>query len=138
MIGTTATIIVIILHVPITFAMETAGTLWSCRKRLTGASSVHHYYRGSERNNTLVPTSVHLLLLLLKSVEVDDDAALLLSCAVLGSTCTQVNLQRHRFCRSKDTVDLSLVLLRPYDARLDVPRRQRASQSRNVLDPPHR
>jgi len=34
-----------------------------------------------------------LLLLLLKSVEVDDDVALLLSCTVLGSMCTQVTLQ---------------------------------------------
>jgi len=37
--------------------------------------------------------STKLLLLLLKSVEVDDDVALLLSCAVLGSMCTQVTLQ---------------------------------------------
>jgi len=49
-----------------------------------------------------------------------------------------VQTGRHRFCRSEDTADLSLVLLRPYDARLDVPRRQRASHSRSVLDPPHR
>jgi len=33
------------------------------------------------------------LLLMLKSVEVDDDVALLLSCTVLGSMCTQVTLQ---------------------------------------------
>jgi len=33
------------------------------------------------------------LLLLLKSVEVYNDVALLLSCAVLGSMCTQVTLQ---------------------------------------------
>ena len=32
------------------------------------------------------------LLLLLKSVEIDDDVALLLSCAVLGSMCTQSEL----------------------------------------------
>jgi len=49
-----------------------------------------------------------------------------------------VQAGRHRFCRSEDTVDMSLVLLRPYDARLDVPRRQRASHSQSVLDPPHR
>jgi len=44
----------------------------------------------------------------------------------------------HRFCRSEDTVDLSLVLLWQYDAWLDVPLRQRASYSRSVLDTPHR
>ena len=58
-----------------------------------------------------------LLLLLLKSVKVDDDVALLLSCTVLGSMCTQVSdsavqtAGRHRYCCSEDAVDL-LVFVR--------------------------
>jgi len=45
------------------------------------------------KNEIRVKLEVLLLLLLLKSVKVDDDVALLLSCAVLGSMCTQVTLQ---------------------------------------------
>ena len=63
-----------------------------------------------------------------------------LYCAVVNvyASDSAVQTGRHMFCRSEDTVDLSLVLVRPYDARLDVPRRQQASHSRSVLDPPHR
>ena len=80
--------------------------------------------------------------LLLKSVEVDDDDALLLELCCAGVDVyagdSAVQTGRHRFCCSEDTVDLSLVLLQPYDAWLDAPRRQRTSHSQSVLELTHR